>query len=213
MHSHLELIMPPIDDYNLLEERIEEILRPFCSRSSEKTENRSSFTFWDSWRIGGRFSQQKILARVPQYKLDAFYKEIERQKITCSGIVCGKPELSPSNQIPLVNALWREFCPEGGDVCPLFKHSGEGISNTDICQIKNLPRELEAHAVIIASYNHNNNSFGVADMIHSHMWNGVSFVKTYWDTKVFTFITWTAKEYSRLLIQDDWLAITIDYHN
>ena len=213
MHSHLELIMPPVDDYNLLEERIEEILRPFCSRSDEEIEGRSSFTFWDWWRIGGRFSQQKRLARIPQYKMDAFYKELEKHGITCSGVVCGKPEISPPEQIPFVNELWKKFCPEGGDICPLFKHSGEGVSNEDICQVKDLPRELEAYAVIIASYNHNNNSFGVLDMIHSYMWNGVSFVKTYWDTKVFTFITWTAKEYSRLLIQDDWLAITIDYHN
>ena len=213
MHSHLELIMPPVDDYNLLEEMIEEILRPFCSRSDEEIEGRSSFTFWDWWRIGGRFSQQKRLARIPQYKMDAFYKELEKHGITCSGVVCGKPEISPPEQIPFVNELWKKFCPEGGDICPLFKHSGEGVSNEDICQVKDLPRELEAYAVIIASYNHNNNSFGVLDMIHSYMWNGVSFVKTYWDTKVFTFITWTAKEYSRLLIQDDWLAITIDYHN
>ncbi|HEY6437871.1 MAG TPA: hypothetical protein VIY47_14870, partial [Ignavibacteriaceae bacterium] len=102
MHYHLEIIMPPTDN---VKEKISEILAPFDE--DPKDDERGRNAFWDWYVIGGRYSGQHLLSKYEGEKLEAFYEELNRNNITVSGLVSGKQELKPVEQIPFVDALWQ----------------------------------------------------------------------------------------------------------
>ena len=208
MHHHCEIILPPTTD-------IQTSLNVILAQFYENTEN-ASHAFWDWWVVGGRWSGQHQLARFDKKRLDSFSDLLEQKKITVSGFRAGKPELSPSDQMPVVDDLWKKHFPEyDGEHCPLFKHAGQQILD-DICLFSEIPKSLEASRVIFAD------AEGKATfMLSDSIWNGVNHEKTAWDGSVSGAIVMFeehAKHYreeyrERVLPRADWLAATIDYHS
>lgn len=211
MHYHLEVIMPHRDD---VEAALEEILAPFSEHDDE-----NHHAFHDYYVIGGRYSGRKLEAAVGQDKLDAFFKEIKKREVTVSGLVWGKQELEPASQIPMVDALWREMCPGGGDVCPIFKHSGETAAS-DICRFDAIPKDLKAFRLIVAAPDFEGEKFKVVTMLATQIWNGVTHQDTTWGGSVaegvrlhLERIEHSRNDYWRKCTpQPDWLCVTVDYH-
>ena len=207
MHYHLEIIMPPTEN---VKEAITKILAPF----DENLEEDNKHAFWDWWVIGGRYSGQHTIGRYDSEKMDSFYKELNNNKVTVSGITFGKSELSPASQIPFVDALWQTHFPEDDGPCPLFKHSNDQYKDNyaDVCQMFNLPDHLECSRIIIT-----NSEFEPEFMIEGSYWNGVSWNDTKWDGKVKTALEmykenkdeWREKN----TIKSNWLLVTVDYHS
>lgn len=213
MHHHLEIIMPPVaDDVNAA---VQSILEPFSENNDE-----SRNTFWDWWQIGGRYSGSKIEAAVGQDKINAFQEELKRRKVTCSGLVWGKQELQPISQIPMVDALWREMCPGGGDVCTMFKHSGNMMSG-DICAYKDIPAGLTAYRLIFVAPKYESEKLEAKATYSQSIWNGVNYEDTKWDGSVAAGIAAhleKIKSYQpdyaeKQTPKDDWIVITVDYHS
>jgi len=71
MHSLLEIIMPPTDD---VEGAIATIMAPFNEQPDEDQEDVSSYTFWDWYVIGGRFSGSKLQSRLDPEKITTLMK-------------------------------------------------------------------------------------------------------------------------------------------
>lgn len=212
MHYSLEIIMPPVAD---VKAAVKDILRPF----SENEED-ARHSFWDWWKIGGRYSGHKAEATVAPEKLEAFQAELKRRKVTVSGLVWGKQELQPTSQIEMVDALWREMCPGAGQSCPMFKHSGER-SGSDVCTFKDLPPALTAYKLIIAAPDYEGKKLEAVSMFTKALWNGVTHEDTKWDGSVASGIAMHLarlenykKEYAaKVTPQPDWIAVTVDYHS
>ena len=216
MHYRMEIVLPPVDD---VKAAIEQIMKPF--RDESESEDASSFRFWDWYQIGGRYSGSKLRQRVGAERLTAFDAELDRMGVTVSGLQFGKPELSPSSQREAVDALWRKMCPGAGDVCPMFKHSGEKLGSGDICRLSEITDEITSYAVIVAGPNYDFSGLDAKHMIHKDMWNGVTHVETKWDGLVLSAV----KEYTESLKNsseeyrvkhmphNDWFVVTVDYHS
>jgi hypothetical protein len=210
MHYHLELVMPPITD---IDGAIKAIMEPF-DESNET--NRHGFFDW--YQIGGRFSGSKIESLVSQEKKDAFFAELRSRNVTVSCFQSGKQGLSPASQIPMVDALWREMCPESGiDVCPFFQHAK--ALPMDVCKLADVPDGLCAERVIIAAPAHDG-KIEASSMFSTEIWNGCNYERTAWDGNVKKAIDERCKkidsynkEYKeRNTPAPDWLVITLDYH-
>lgn len=216
MHHRLEIIMPPVAD---IEAAVAQIMAPF-DENCEDEDIASSFQFWDWYQIGGRYSGRKLEQSIDPAKVEAFIAALQEKGVTCSGLVWGKQELSPASQIPMVDALWREMCPGAGDVCPMFKHSGDSM-NMDICRLDQMPAACTALAVIVAGPNHDGTKLEAKYMIHEDTWNGVIHVKSEWDCKVTTAIQNHLKRIEgyaeaykeKVTPKPDWLVVTVDYHS
>lgn len=211
MHYHLEILMPPTAD---VEAAIEAILAPFSENNEE-----SRHAFWDWYQLGGRYSGAKLEALVSQEKRDAFYEALKGLNVTVSGLRFGKQELSPATQAPAVDALWREMCPGAGDVCPLFKHSGDAMS-MDVCRLDEVPADLKAYAFIHAAHGYGE-KIEAQTMLHKSIWNGVTHQDTTWGGNVKEAIAKSIKECdgyredykAKIQPQPDWLMVTVDYHS
>ena len=211
MHFHLEIIMPPTDK---VEAAVAKILSPF---DENKEDARNSF--WDWHQLGGRYSGSKLEALVTQEKRDAFFAEIKSRKVTVSGVQFGKQELQPAEQIPMVDALWREMCPNAGEVCPFFQHSRNNM-NLDICTLAECPESLTAYALIIAALGFQDELEAV-HMIHQSVWNGVTHVDTDFSGSVMAELArWRGKAehyreeyFEKINPRPDWLVVTVDYHS
>ena len=139
MHCQCEIIIPPTDD---VKSAIESIMAPFSENSGDEDHD-SRNAFWDFYVIGGRFAGEKLLAGLDKDKMDRFNQWCQDEKITVSGVVCGKQSLSPESQIEKVDTMWNELFPreDGLQVaCPVFGHSNdqydsESIIDGDICQL------------------------------------------------------------------------------
>ena len=119
-HHHAELIFPPTDDIN---GAVAKLMNPFDEDGESKPN-----AFWDFYVIGGRFSGAKIKARFEKDRMEKF-----RTHVTVSSVTCGKQELQPATQIPMVDAMWSEMFPEAKGRCPIFNHyndqyKGEAMS-------------------------------------------------------------------------------------
>lgn len=218
MHFHLEIIMPPAED---VEAALQEIMNPFDENSShEENDDFSGHPFWDWWTIGGRWSGAKIEAKVGADKLKEFKQKLTDMDITISGLVYGKQEISPANQIPAVDALWNEMFPDSGsEKCTLFQHSGSLI-DSDICRLDELPDGLMAAKVIIAAPQWYD-KIGAENMFSKSLWNGVTHEKTRWDGNVKEAIemhldkikNYKEEARDKYMPKPDWLCVTIDYHS
>ena len=212
MHYHLEIIMPPQSE---IETAVEIVLHDFDENNDE-----ARHAFWDWWQLGGRYSGSKIEAAVSKEQRDAFYAELLKRGVTVSGLHWGKQELQPASQIDAVDALWREMCPNGGNVCPIFKHSGDSM-NGDICLLRDLPSNLTAYRLIVAALDHEGKELTPASMFAQSNWNGVTHEDTKWDGNVSNGLSMhleRVKNYAeayaaRVTPQPDWIAVTVDYHS
>src|SRR6185312_17302888 len=110
---------------------------------------------------------------------------------TVAGLQCGKQELSPSSQIPKVDAKWNEMFPSVEFLpCPLFQHSndqyGKGLSGTlpgDVCRLDAAPPDLECEGVIFAGPAYNSETkdhtghLEAKFMLCDSQWNGCNHMK------------------------------------
>jgi hypothetical protein len=232
MHYHLEVIMPPTDD---IEVAIASILAPFDENADD-----NNHSFWDFYVIGGRYAGEKQQQKLDQEKVKQFYDWCSNEKITVSGLIAGKQELSPSSQIPKVDAKWNEMFPqEDGSfaACPLFKHSndqyGKGINGTiagDIGTLKN-SLAISCERVIIAgpSFNHDakdsenpyTGNLRAVFMLSDDSWNGVNHMPIAWDKTIKSAVdafnkkadSYAETYKAALSPKDDWIVVTVDYHS
>lgn len=219
MHYHLEIILPPVTD---VESTIAEIMAPLSESNDHEDSNGKGF--YDYYVIGGRWAGRKLEAKIGDDNIKKFNEKLKEMKITVSSLQAGKQSLHPKEQIPVVDALWREFFPDSGiDVCPLFSHSNNQYNEHligDICRLSEVPHEFSASRLIIAGYNYKEN-ISALHMRQEDFWNGFNHEKTNWDTLVNTAVS----EYKKSLTnykeeyqqkntpKDNWLAVTVDYHS
>ncbi len=218
MHFYCEIIIPKVDD---VMETVEQILKPFDENPDEDTD--TGHSFWDWWEIGGRFSGNKMKNKLNKEQLKKFYEKLKELKITVSGLIFGKEELNPSNQIQIVDDLWKEYFPNSEfKNCPLFKHSNKesNILPGDIMPFGDVPLDLEMSRIIFCASPYGNDIKAIF-MLEDSMWNGVNHVETKWNGKFSEAIKLFNKhiqnykdEYREIVTpKDDWLVVTIDYHS
>jgi hypothetical protein len=217
MHASVEVVLPPaepadedypINIYTDLRDRLGAIMDTSRNVGPEKG-------WWDWWVPGGRFSGKKLMARIPEDQLKAFYEELVKRKITVSAVVAGKQTISPASQVPLVDELWRQMMPGQGDVCPLFDHYhdkyiDDHINESDVCLVKDIPERLSTLHVVVADPD---NADEAIEVIHKEYWNGKRFKETGFDGNVKKLVTKLMAERPELKIQPNWLVVTCDIHN
>ena len=217
MHYHLEIVMPPTD---AVEAALAQILDPFYEGLDRNDENANGHPFWDFWSIGGRWSGAKVQAMFSEERMQAFHAALSEARVTVSGLISGKEELSPSDQIPAVDALWCEHFPESPiKQCPLFKHYTGNVG--DVMRLADVPAGLTASRVIIAGPHYKGEKLEAVYMIQDEAWNGVTHVKCEWDGKVRSAIekhlerikSYRPEYIEKMTPQPDWLVVTIDYHS
>lgn len=213
MHYLMEVVMPPTDD---IKGALEEILKDYYEGDEENADK----AFFDWWQIGGRYSGAKLEAVYPKARMDEFCAELKARKVTVSSFCAGKQTLQPESQIPMVDALWRDFFPDSPlKVCPLFTHSGEQLEG-DVMRVSDLPENTNAFRFMVAAPNHDGTALEATYMLAKDIWNGTNHQKTDWDGSVIGGI----KQYADMLknytetyresasIRPDWICVTVDYH-
>ena len=221
MHYHLEVIMPPTSDISAA---LEEILNPF-DENNEESRNQ----FWDWYVIGGRWSGEKESCRYDAEKLEKFYAKCQEANVTVRGVVCGKQKLVPKTQIPMVDKMWNELFPtEDGTIvaCPIFSHSNNQYDSNDllacdVCLVEEIPENLTASRVIVASANYDESRLEAKFMTSDSIWNGVNLEYTTWDGKVksvFGMYKEMLKMYKEEYVEKhtpkpNWICVTVDYHS
>lgn len=224
MHFHIEIIIPPTDD---VEAAVSQVMEQFDENGKDEDSCSNSHAFWDWYVIGGRWAGHKLKTKIGAEKIQSFREKLVEMKITVSGLQAGKPTLQPASQIPMVDALWREWFPDCGvDVCPLFDHSNDQYSNKpligDVCTLADMPDALTATRVIFAKQHWDDSSkLEPAHMFQDDFWNGCNHVKSTWDGNVKTAVDeylqqvdgyrdeWKQKN----MPQGDWLVVTVDCHS
>lgn len=231
MHYHCEIVIPPTMD---IEAAIKAVMKPFDENERDSEGSRGT-PFWDFWIIGGRWAGNKLLAKYDKAKLDEFHDWLSAEKITVSGLTCGKQKLEPVSQEVKVDAKWNEMFPSAAGVpCPLFAHSnnqyGKGLSSTlpdDVSRLTDVPADLKCSRIIFAKPSFESktkNWTGPLEpefMLVDEAWNGCNYMKVEWDG---TFAS-ALEQYTEKLKNarddfavkckpaSDWLVVTVDYHS
>lgn len=230
MHYHCEIVIPPTMD---IEAAVKKVMQPFDE--NERDSEESLHPFWDFWVIGGRWAGRKLLAKYDQAKIDEFYSWLKAEKVTVSGLQCGKQEISPASQTPKIDAKWNEMFPSAEILpCPLFAHSndqyGKGLGGTlphDVTRLSEVPDRLECSRVIFAKPSYDGDAkdwVGPLEpefMLCDSQWNGCNHMKVDWDGR---FVSALEKyrdslkncreEFAAKVVpKDDWLVVTVDYHS
>ena len=222
MHEVLEIIMPQVDN---VEEAVAEIMKPYDEDISDP-EFRNGHEFWDFYVIGGRWAGHKMEADLDKDTLKAFYAAMTEKKVTVSSLQCGKQEISPASQIPMVDALWTEFFPEyAGRACPLFNHANNQYENDclygDVLRVKDTSPLVECSRIIVATLDHEGKKMEAQAMFSTSVWNGCNFEDTTWDGtlgavyKLYEkkIVNYSDEYKATHTIDDDWIVVTVDYHN
>lgn len=217
MHYHNEIIMPQVDN---VEEAVATIMAPF----SENNEDNFN-AFWDWYVVGGRWAGIKEKAHLDNKKIQEFYSELEKRKVTVSSVTCGKQSLEPKSQIPMVDALWAEYFPSyRGKACPLFDHSNNQYENQclygDVMPLADVPLDLTASRVIIAGYNYRD-ALSAQCIFTDEVWNGCNHEKTQWDSTLKHALAlhkeniadYKDEARERYTPMPDWLVVTVDTHS
>lgn len=230
MHYHCEIIIPPTDD---VQSAIESIMAPFSENSGDEDHDRSN-AFWDFYVIGGRSAGAKLLAGLDKETLERFNQWCQDDKITVSGVQCGKQELSPADQVEKVDAMWNELFPPKDGVltaCPMFAHSNDRYDSGDtiagdICSLADA-KDVRCARVIIAGPSfemETGKRTGPLEpvfMLTDSAWNGFNHMDIKWDGTVgdsLSQLTEKFKHYKdeyreQMTPADDWLVVTVDYHS
>jgi len=187
MHHVLEIVLPQVDN---VEEAVAQIMAPY-NECVDDPEERSGHEFWDFYVIGGRWAGHKMLADLDKDQLAAFYEAMAEKKVTVSGLQCGKQEIAPASQIPMVDALWTEHFPEyNGRACPLFNHANDQYQNDclygDVMRVKDTSMNVECGQLIVANYDYEGEKLEAKAMFSTSVWNGCNFEDTIWDGKLGT---------------------------
>ena len=232
-HSHLEVIMPHVDD---VKAALEQILAPFDKnppvKEGETEDERSDryyarkYAFWDWWVIGGRWSSNKFIASFDEQRLENFRKKLVGLKVTVSGFQCGKETLQPESQIATVDALWNESFPNSPiKSCPFFSHFNDQYKHTegfpDILPLGETPKDMKCERVIVAGLDYKGESYKANFMVQDSMYNGVNYIDCKWDGTLKSALKMQeerVKTYSddwkaKLTVRPDWISVTVDYHS
>lgn len=231
MHYHCEIVIPPTAD---IEGAVRSVLAQFDENGDDK-EGYRRHSFWDFWVIGGRWAGHKLMARYDTEKVDAFMQWCQDERVTVSGLQCGKQELSPNSQIAKVDAKWNEMFPAAIPVpCPIFAHSnnqyGKGLSGTlpnDVCRLSDVPERLTCSRVIFAGPSWESETkehtgpLEATFMLTDTAWNGCNHMKVDWDGRFASALekySESIKHYrdeyaARITPKPDWLVVTVDYHS
>ena len=224
MHSICEVILPP--DVNDVEAAVKQVLEPFYEGLED-----ADCPFWDFWTIGGRFAGYKAETNLDREKLDQFYDWLKQEKVSVSGLQCGKQELQPASQEHKVDAKWSEMFEPGGVItkCPLFRHSNDQYSehlNGDIGPVGDYPNATAERLIVAVHKRDYEKEVSLPDvkaeyMLARSIWNGTTHQDTKWNGK----LTSAIEEYNKRVesyadwfreintVTDDWIAVTVDYHS
>lgn len=202
-HAIAEIVMPPT---NNIEAAVKQAMACNCEDRPD---------WWDFYVIGGRFSGNKMLARIATEKIFSFYAELAKRKITVSAVQFGKQTICPEHHIPTVDKLWQEMVPGFGDKCILFSHAhdqygGSGIFAGDICHVSEIPANLECDRLIVARNRQYGAGLFVEEMLVKSLWNGISWQSTKFSGNVKEGITLVGEQCA---VADDWVVVTVDFHN
>lgn len=214
-HYIAEIVIPPTED---IANSVAEVMKSF---ERENPGDSQPCDWWDWYIIGGRFSGHKTEARIGEEKLKAFIDAITERKVTCAALQCGKQELLPESQIPMVDALWREMVPGHGDKCILFAHARDqyrkdGVYSDDVCRVADVPAALKCDRLIIAGKDYSDETkLKGCEMLADSWWNGCTHQKTDFDGVVATGLHRLKEEirHDGPLFSNDWLVVTVDYHD
>jgi hypothetical protein len=215
MHYSCEIIMPPRFE-NQEAGVVGQVLEPFCENPGDH-----SNAFWDWYVIGGRFTGSHLLDVLDQGQIQKFYDWMNAEKVTVSGVQCGKQTLQPADQQAKVDAKWREMFPGTFEQCPIFDHADGACTREDIMPVRLLNERNKAFRVIIAGRSRDGESHSwdapiAAWMVEREYWNGVCFQDSTWDGSVLEAIrTYNEKYGDRSWcdrVEDDWITVTVDYH-
>lgn len=231
MHYHCEIVLPPNTDD--IESAVASVMAPF---DENQEDSEGVPTWWDWYVIGGRFAGSKLMASYDKDKLEEFHQWLLSEGVTVARLQCGKQEISPASQIPMVDSKWNEMFPTGNGTmvaCPIFQHSNDqygrdqkGTIDGDICPLSEA-RQASCCRVIFASpsYDRDTEEFTgpleAAFMLSDSVWNGVNLEDTNWDGTMQGALALYEKrleryksEYrSRVEPTDEWLTVTVDYHS
>jgi len=213
MHHHLEIIMPPTKN---VEGAITQILDQFDEEGKDNTH-----AFWDWYVLGGRWAGTKLEAMLGADKIQEFRDLLVKEKITVSGLQCGKQSLQPESQIERVDKMWNEMFPDSPvKQCPLFEHYESDYGDT--CKLSDVPRDLTASRVIIAKKHWEDKNKREAEfMLSTEIRNGCAHQDTTWDGNILEAI----KQYKKRLKnmseefkkentpKANWICVTVDYHS
>jgi hypothetical protein len=225
MHAVAEIVIPSWADPK---EAVTQVMEYF-------RDDEDGADWWDFFVIGGRFSLHKAEAAMDPEKLKMFHESLTEKQVTVSGMTCGKQEISPSSQIPLVDSLWKKQFPEWIGPCPLFQHGSinqygkDGIDKRDICKVSEVPERLTCERLIIAGRKwDSDDAFEASDMLATEYWNRCRHQKTDFDGNVKSGIARLmadqvkdverykpeyAEKCKRFFITPDSLVVTVDFHN
>lgn len=211
MHYCCEVCVPPTAN---TEDAVAAVMAEFAENREDARHG-----FWDWYQIGGRWSGRKLLAGLDTAQIDAFRKWLVAEKITVSGVVFGKQELSPHSQREKVDAKWREMFQGSTAACPFFRHAGDALP-LDVMRLADVPPSLTAERVIFGAIQYDG-KLGPEFMLARSVWNGCNHMEVQWDG---TFASALAlhrdqlakyhDEYAaKITPTDDWLVVTVDYHS
>ena len=214
MHFQCEIIMPAGED---TENRVKEVMAPY----HEGREDRTGHEFWDFWTIGGRFMGRKLMDGFGSKRMDAFFLVLNERGCTVSSFQAGKQELKPTEQIPGVDALWREHFPDGGDTCPIFNHFQN--PQWDTMYLGSCSREMKCARIIFAresQWDETRKEYEPFFMLTEDFYNGVNFEKAAWDKTLghaLELLSQGIKHNQPEAVQHktpapDWRVVTVDYH-
>jgi hypothetical protein len=216
MHTHLEVIMPPTDDIHAA---LSQILTPFDENCADE-EARTRHAFWDYWKVGGRWSGNKLLDMLGRESVAEFSKILADQKVTVSGLQWGKPTLSPEDQAEKVNALWCGHFPDAPvRQCPLFDNYTGDFG--DVLTVGDVTSSIKCSHVIIAGPNYEGNGIEAKYMVRDQIWNGVTHQDTTWDQTISSALSeWSKRLESynsnyaaKNTPTAEWVVVTVDYHS
>jgi hypothetical protein len=212
-------------------ESIPEAVASVMKQFDENDED-ARHTFWDFYVLGGRWAGDKLMARFDKDRLAEFQQWLHDEKITVSSFKSGKDELSPASQIPKVDAKWNEMFPqETFQPCQVFKHSNDQYGHNgstmlpgDICPLSEVGPAM-CQRVIFAGPSLADGTY-TGPLMAKYMlcqteWNGVNIIKTGWDGTIASAVESCLDYYKMyddsyretITPHDDWLTVTVDYHD
>ncbi len=235
MHYHCEIVLPPGTDD--IEAAVASVMSQFDENMDKENEEFSDkHVFWDWFVIGGRFAGSKVMAGYDEQQLSQFHEWLTAEKVTVVGLVCGKQELKPADQIQKVDAKWNEMFPSAGNVmvaCPIFAHSSDqygrgdrGTIDGDVCKLRDA-MNVNCCRVIFAGPSYESKTgertgpLRAQFMLSGSQWNGCNHMDIKWDGKVGSAMADWCKHLEhmadgyRAMMQptEEWITVTVDYHN
>lgn len=228
MHSHLELIIPPVED---IPSFVDKLLDPFYLDaawgwriSDEGLPPEREDAFLDGFKIGGRFFQSKLLGNVDRHRLAHFIVQLDKlelpftvKKFKNIDMDC----LTNERDKEVADSLWKEFFPNSLiKKCPFFDYSHPYYTEKDysgfppgvVLRLDQISDGMRAARVMIANPINVKSPISQKEyFIHTCSGEHPSALpeSKYWDGTILSAL----KFCDYIIPQPDWLVITIDYHS